>query len=121
YVPLLVVLARWRPPANPRLLPREALGVAVAAGVRYVAMSPMICAVLVRALVFCIGAGSVMALLPLIAKVLIGGGPLIYGLLLGSFGAGAVAGAIGSARLRAMLSTETIVRAASAAFAIATA
>lgn len=121
YVPLLVVLARWRPPANPRLLPREALGVAVAAGVRYVAMSPMICAVLVRALVFCIGAGSVMALLPLVAKVLIGGGPLIYGLLLGSFGAGAVAGAMGSARLRAMLSTETIVRSASAAFAIATA
>src|SRR5690606_6947984 len=35
YVPLLVVLARWRPPASPRLLPREALGVAVAAGVRY--------------------------------------------------------------------------------------
>ena len=26
YVPLIVVLGRWRPPPNPRLLPRETLG-----------------------------------------------------------------------------------------------
>src|SRR5687768_12000516 len=53
YVPLIVVLARWRPPTNPRLLPRETLGVAVAAGLRYVPLSPAIHAVLVRSAAFC--------------------------------------------------------------------
>ncbi len=121
YIPLIAVLARWRRPENPNVLPRETLGIAIAAGVRYVAMSPRICAVLVRAVVFCVGAGAVMALMPLIAKVLIRGGPLVYGLLLGAFGAGAVTGAIGNARLRAALSTESIVRWASTAFAAAAA
>lgn len=121
YIPLIAVLARWRRPDNPNALPRETLGMAIAAGVRYVAMSPRILAVLVRAVVFCVGAGALMALMPLVAKVLIGGGPLTYGLLLGAFGAGAVTGAIASARLRAALSTESLVRWASLAFAVAAA
>ena len=66
-------------------------------------------------------ASAVMALMPLVAKVLLGGGPLTYGLLLGAFGVGAVAGAIGNARLRQVLSTEAIVRWASIAFAVAAA
>ena len=95
------------------MLPRETLGLAVAAGVRYVAMSPAIRRVLLRSAVFGIAAGAVMALMPVVAKVLLGGGPLTYGLLLGAFGLGAVAGAIGNARLRQEMSTEAIVRWAS--------
>lgn len=121
YLPLIAVLARWRRPDTPNALPRETLGIAIGAGLRYVAMSPRILAVLVRAVVFCIGAGAAMALMPLIAKVLIRGGPLTYGLLLGAFGAGAVTGAIGNARLRAVLSTESLIRWASIAFAAAAA
>ena len=121
YLPLIVVLARWRPPPEPRLLPRETLGIAVAAGLRYVAMSPAIRAVLARCAVFGVGASAVLALMPLIAKHMVDGGPLTYGLLLGAFGAGAVAGAVGTARLRRLLSTETIVRAASVSSAIAAA
>lgn len=121
YISLITVLARWRRPPEPQLLPRETLGIAMAAGIRYVSMSPAIRRVLVRSAVFCIGAGAVLALLPLVAKHLIAGGPLTYGLLLGAFGLGAVAGAIGSARLRATLSTETMVRGASVAFALAAA
>jgi MFS family permease len=116
---LIAVLARWHPPPSPQLLPRETLGIAVAAGVRYVAMSPAIRAVLVRSVIFGVGASAVMALLPVIAKILITGGPLTYGLLLGAFGVGAVAGAIASARLRGKLSTEVIVRWACIAFAFA--
>jgi MFS family permease len=82
----------------------------MAAGIRYVAMSPHIRTVLLRAAVFGFGASSILALLPLVAKHLVAGGPLTYGLLLGAFGAGAVAGALGAARLRAKLSTEAIVR-----------
>jgi MFS family permease len=118
YIALIAVLARWRSPPNPQLLPRETLGTAVAAGVRYVSMSPAIRTVLVRSAVFGIGASAVMALLPLVAKILIAGGPLTYGLLLGAFGVGAVAGVGVSARLRQMLSTEGIVRWANVGFAV---
>jgi len=121
YVALIIVLARWRPPPNPQLLPRETLGIAVAAGVRYVAMSPAIRTVLIHGAIFCVGAGSVMALMPLVAKILVGGGPLTYGLLLGAFGVGAVAGAIATARLRETMSTGAIVRWSSLGFAFATA
>jgi MFS family permease len=119
YVALIVVLARWRPVRAPQLLPRESLGVAMAAGIRYVSMSPAIRNVLVRSALFGAGASGVMALMPLVARDLLGGGPLVYGLMLGAFGAGAVAGAVGAASLRRQFPTETIVRAACIAFAVA--
>jgi MFS family permease len=121
YIALITVLARWRPPHTTHALPRETLGIAVAAGIRYVAMSPAIRVVLVRSAFFCIGASAVMALMPLVAKVLIAGGPLTYGLLLGAFGVGAVGGAFATARLRKVLSTEAIVRYGSIGFAVAAA
>jgi MFS family permease len=89
------------------------------AGVRYVAMSPHIRTVLLRAAVFGFGASSILALLPLVAKHLVAGGPLTYGLLLGAFGAGAVGSALGAARLREDLSTEAIVRWAGCILALA--
>lgn len=120
YIALIVVLARWRPPASgPQLLPRETLGAAIASGVRYVALSPAILTVLIRSTVFGVGASAVMALMPLIARDLIAGGPLTFGLLLGSFGVGAVSGALNSARLRDWLSTEGLVRFACVMLAIA--
>lgn len=121
YIGLITVLTRWRPPPNPQPLPRETLGIAVAAGIRYVSMSPVIRKVLMRGIVFGVGASAVLALLPLIAKILIAGGPLTYGLLLGAFGIGAVVGAIGSSHLRRMLSSEGIVRTACIGFAAAAA
>ncbi|WP_129778871.1 MFS transporter [Peristeroidobacter soli] len=121
YIALITVLSRWRPVRPPQLLPRETLGIAVAAGIRYVAMSPSIRRVLLRGCVFGIGASSVMALLPLVAKDLLTGGPLTYGLLLGAFGFGAVLGALSSARLRQRLSSEGLTRISCVAFAIAAA
>ncbi|QOY61803.1 MFS transporter [Lysobacter sp. H21R4] len=116
---LIVVLLRWRPPANPRTLPRETLGIAMGAGVRFVGGSPAIRTVLVRSAVFCIAASGLMALMPLLAKDRLGGGPLTYGLLLGAFGVGAVAGAVGNAKLRQRMSTGAIVGWTSVAFAVA--
>jgi MFS family permease len=121
YIALLVVLARWRRPPRTNGLPSETLGIAMGAGVRYVAMSPPIRTVLLRAAVFGFGASSVLALLPLVAKHLVAGGPLTYGLLLGAFGAGAVGGALSAARLREDLSTEAIVRWAGCILALAAA
>jgi MFS family permease len=121
YIALIGVLARWRPPGRTQSLPRETLGIAMAAGIRYVAMSPMIRTVLLRAVVFGLGASSILALLPLVAKHLVAGGPLTYGLLLGAYGIGAVGGALSAARLRDMWSTEAIVRWGGLAIAVSAA
>jgi len=119
YIALLVVLARWKYPIPHQPLPREPLGVAIGAGVRYVAMSPNIRNVLRRSFLFGVGASSLLALLPIVVKVRMAGGPLTFGLMLGAFGIGAVAGALASARLRQRLSTEGIVRASTIALSVA--
>src|SRR4051812_43512294 len=121
YVTLIVVLLRWRPVYQERLLPRETMGIAMSAGLRYVAMSPNILSVVLRGCAFGLGGIVALALLPLIARDLIKGGPLIYGILLGGYGAGAVAGAFFSARLRNLLTTEALVRATFVVFALSVA
>ena len=118
YLGLIVVLARWQPVRPPRALPPETLGSAMAAGIRYVAMSPNLGVVLLRGAAFGLAAIAVQALMPLIARDLIQGGPLTYGLLLGAFGAGAVGGALLSTRLRQALSLEALVRVAFISFAV---
>ena len=118
YVGLIAVLALWqRPPRQPEL-PPERLLPSMAAGVRYVLLSPPIRAVLVRAGAFGLGAAALWALMPLIARDLLGGGPLTYGILLGSFGLGAVAGALLSTRVRQRASTERLVEGATLCFAL---
>ena len=94
YVALMLVLFRWRPETLPRKLPPESLGTAMSAGIRFVAMSPTIRTVLLRAFVFGLAGSAVQALMPLIARDLVRGGPVTFGLLLGGFGAGAVAGGL---------------------------
>lgn len=117
YVGLIVVLARWKPELPPRRLPRERLGVAMGAGVRYVLLSPHIRIVLVRAALFGLGASALPALMPLVARDLVRGGPLTYGVLLGGFGVGAVGGAFASRALRQRLSPEMLARVAAVALA----
>ena len=119
YFGIIIVLARWRPPPEQRLLPRERLGMAVLAGLRYVSMSPNIKFTLLRSFAFGAGASALVALMPLVAKDLVGGGSVTYGLLLGGFGAGAVGGALIAHRLRMSFSNEAIVRLAMLAFAAA--
>ncbi|MCJ7997214.1 MFS transporter [Rhizobium cremeum] len=121
YFALIFVLFRWRPDIPKSTLPREELGRAIAAGLRYVAMSPNLGKVLFRGFVFGLTAVAILALLPIVARDLVAGGPLTYGLLLGAFGAGAIGGAFSSARLREILSSEDIVRCAFAGFALSAA
>lgn len=118
YIGLILVLARWRPALPEQTLPRESLGAAMGAGLRYVAMSPNIAKVLVRGSAFGFSAGAVLALLPLVARDVVKGDALTYGIMLGAFGIGAVGGALISVRLRQLLSSETMVRAAFAGFAL---
>jgi MFS family permease len=110
YLGLIFVLARWRAPRRSEHLRRETLGRAMAAGLRYVALSPALVTVLARSLVFGVGACAIPALMPIVARDLVGGGPLTFGLLLGAFGLGAVIGAYFSNGLRQRVSTELFVR-----------
>lgn len=121
YVGLLAVLSRWKPDLPPKLLPRERIGLAMRAGVRYVAMSPKIQLVLLRGAAFGIGASAVSALMPLVARDVLGGGALTFGLTSGAFGIGAVSGAILTRQLRNRTSIETIVRLAALTLAAGTA
>jgi hypothetical protein len=107
---LLTTLMRWHPARRARALPPERLHDAVFTGIRYVAMSPAIRVALLRALLFGFASVAIQALLPLVARDLLHGGALTYGLLLGSFGAGAVTAAFGIRALRRRLSTEHLLR-----------
>lgn len=118
YFTLIFALSRWQPDLPQQTLPREALGQAIGAGLRYVAMSPNIGKVLFRGFVFGLTASAVLALLPVVVRDLVGGGALTYGVMLGAFGAGAIAGALANSRLREVLSSEDIVRCAFAGFAL---
>ena len=111
YIPLLVVLFLWRRHHEPSRLPRERLNRAMVSGVRYIANSPSIRIVLTRTLVTGIIGGSVMALMPLIARDLLQGGAQTYGIMLGAFGMGAVIGALNIGTLRRQMSGEAAIRA----------
>ena len=111
YIPLLIVLFLWRRNSEPSRLPRERLNRAIVSGVRYIANSPSIRIVLTRTLVTGIIGGSVMALMPLIARDLLNGGAQTYGIMLGAFGMGAVIGALNIGTLRKQMSGEAAIRA----------
>ncbi len=120
YIALIAVLAMWRRPRPAPFLPPENMFTAMAAGVRYARLSPDVRTVLVRGAVFGVLGSSIWALMPLIARDIIGGDAVTYGVLLGAFGAGAVLGAISSTTLRRRCTSETIVRLATVGFGVAT-
>lgn len=119
YVFLIAALFAWKRPA-PEVgpLPREPFMLAVSAGVRYVAMSPNLMRVLTRGFLFGFGAIAVLALLPIVARDILSGTAVTFGLLLGSYGVGAILGALSSLRLRMIFDNELIVRGGFLAVAI---
>src|SRR5271165_755169 len=110
YLPLIVVLFLWRRVQEPARLPPERLARAVVSGVRYILHSPSIRIVLARTLITGIVGGSVSALMPLVARDLPHRGAENYGVMLGSFGVGAVIGALNVSNLRSWLGAEQAIR-----------
>ena len=110
YIPLIVVLYLWQRTLEPSRLPPERLRRAVVSGVRYIIHSPSIRIVLYRTLVTGIAGGSVLALLPLVARDILHGSAQTYGIMLGCFGMGGVLGALNISSVRAHLSGEYAVR-----------
>ena len=100
YLLVIAALLWWRRPAGADDDLSEHFGGALRAGVRFARASRELHLVLLRAALFFAFASAVWALLPLVARNLLGGGPGFYGVLLGAVGAGAIAGALVLPRLR---------------------
>ncbi|PYV71839.1 MAG: MFS transporter, partial [Acidobacteria bacterium] len=90
------------------------------AGFHYVRSAPIVHCVLVRTAAFSLAASALLALLPLIARSSCEYGATGYGLLLGSFGLGALAGAMLLPRMRTLFSVDGVVTAAIFLFALMT-
>jgi len=107
---VILVVAKWKRPVRPRTAPPETMTGATVAALRYVSHSPAILTVVVRTGVVMFFSSALFALLPSVART-VNKTALGYGLLLGCFGAGAIAGALIMQRARARWSTEVIVSA----------
>jgi hypothetical protein len=110
YLGILATLVWWRPKRARSDLPPEPLASALAAGLRYVSLSPHLVAVLLRCVLYTVPIVAVPALMPIVARDLLGGGAATYGLLLGGFGVGAMLGALMSAWLRQRFMTDVLLR-----------
>jgi MFS family permease len=106
---VVAALLWWRSPrggAEP--LPAERFGGAVRGGLRYARYNPHFRATLMRAIGFFPFASAYWALLPLVARDQIAGGPDLYGILLGAIGLGAVSGAFTLPWLKAKLGPDRL-------------
>lgn len=112
YFALIAALLRWKAVRARQALPREAFGSAMAAGFRYVLLSPNLLKVMCRSFIFGLTAVVILALLPLVAREQIKGTAVTYGVMLGFFGLGAICGALLIGRVREVLSNEWVIRGA---------
>ena len=119
YVGILAVLLRWQKEHHRRTLPAERFVSAIRVGMRFVLHSRPLQMVLIRGAAFFIFASATWSLFPLIVRRELGRGPEIYGLLLTCIGIGAVAGAMVLPRIRAKVSRDALVAAASVLYALA--
>jgi MFS family permease len=108
FVGVILVVARWRRRPRKRTTPPETLSGATLAGVRYVRFSPGLRTLLFRSGMVMFFASGLLALLPAVSHE-VSKNPAGYGFLLGSFGFGAVLGALAIQRARARWSAEAAV------------
>jgi hypothetical protein len=89
---VIAALIWWQPASEAAVnrLPNEKFARAMRAGLRHARHNPHLRATLIRTVGFSVFASAYWALLPLLARDQVAGGPRLYGLLLGAIGAGAV-------------------------------
>jgi len=120
-VGVIAALIWWHPPRRSGTpLPPESFGNAIRTGLRHARYNRHLSATLIRAIAFFGFASAYWALLPLVARSQIAGGPALYGILLGIIGASAVAGAFLLRPLRARWGADRLLSIATLATSMAT-
>jgi len=117
FIAVIIALKSWRRKPTDGELPTERLIGAVRAGLRYVRHAPELQTILVRLGGFVLFASASWALMPLLVRQELQGGPDTYGLFLASLGIGAVSGAFVLPYLRQRMSRNMIVVGATVLFA----
>src|SRR5450432_1867224 len=115
---VIFFLYRWKRPSFEQAQTGRVME-SMRAGFRFLRSDSLVQCVLIRTGAFSLAASSLLALLPLIARQF-QHGATGYGLLLGSFGLGALAGAAVLPHLRTRLSVDGVVAAAIVLFALMT-
>jgi MFS family permease len=94
-------LTWWKPsPHSGPSLPPERFASALAVGLRHARNNPHLIATLIRTGAFFTFASAYWALLPVLTRSQVSGGPALYGSLLAAIGAGAIVGAFALPRLK---------------------
>ncbi|MBB3060082.1 MFS transporter [Microbulbifer rhizosphaerae] len=110
FLVVIAALLWWKPsPPEESDLPAERFWSAMRAGMRYVRASGAMRATLIRAVAFFLFVSAFWALLPLVAREELQGGPQLYGAILTAVGIGAVAGAAFLPRLVRKFSSDQLV------------
>jgi predicted MFS family arabinose efflux permease len=110
FIGVLAALWWWRGERRaPNALPPEHVLPAMVAGLRFARRSAGLRRVILRAVAFFVFASAYWAMLPLVARNVLGGGSGLYGILLGCVGAGAVGGALALPRLRTRIEVNRLV------------
>ncbi len=117
FITVILALISWHRKTNDGELPAERLVGALRAGARYARHSPELRTILVRIGAFVIFASATWALIPLLVRQDLQGGPDIYGLFLGALGTGAIAGAFILPPLRVRIARDWILACATVLFA----
>jgi predicted MFS family arabinose efflux permease len=117
---VITALMAWRQSQRrTETQPVERFSGAIRVGLRHARNNPHLRATLVRASAFFLFASAYWALLPLVARQQIQGGPALYGYLLGTIGASAVAAALVLPWLKTRLGPDRLVAAGTIGTALA--
>lgn len=117
YIGMIAVLVMWRPEAPVRR--KEPMLAAIGRGMRFCAGSSPIRKVLLRGLAIGLGAAGLQALMPSIARDILRGDELDYGMMLGAFGIGSIVTALWVSKMRRRFGSEAIVTSATIILATA--
>ena len=113
------LVLRWRgEPGRASALPGERFFGAMRAGLNYTWQSPRLKVVLLRIFLFFLQSTALIALLPLVALQLHGGGPTSFTLMLSCLGAGAIVAALLFPRWRARYGRDQFISVGSLAHAV---
>jgi MFS family permease len=104
-----MLILRWRSEPRTSALPGERFLGAMRTGINYTLQSPRLRVVILRIALFFLQATGLMALLPLVARQLHGGGPTTFTIMLSSLGIGAIVAALKFPRWRQRYSRDQFV------------